>query len=815
MFKLIKWILGAVITFSVLLIMAVLILPQVVDPNDYRQQITELVKEHTGRDLNLDGDLSVSVFPWLGIRTQGLQFSQPAQIGGTMISVDNAQLRVKVAPLFSKRVEIDTVVLQAPMVTIVTLKNGVDSFTGLTGDDEYEQTDSTDDSSSASALALVIQGLALTDGNLIWDDRQSGSRYDVSDFNLVSGNLIGDELADLTASGTLRDAASPETTTFKLKGLARIDTDTLLFTMRDLQADVTQGAQSANLQFEQLQVDQDKNINLSSLTGRVDSDVLNGQALNLTVPSISANLDSQRASIESVSIAAGELNARILDLNVKQFSDAPSATGRIDVPPFNALRLANDFDFDFQPADSSALKAVSLSASFSGDLNKANVSQLQLNLDNSQLLGEGSVSDFENPKVTFDLALDQLNLDNYLPESEEDSDSSADSLDGAAALAVPLAVFKDFFANGRFKAQQLISGGLELNDVDVDVKSTPGNVTITPRANLYDGKFGGAIAYSDKSGQQQLRVQNEIDLVDLSKMLTAAEVTDQLSGIGSLVVDVLVTEKDGVQSNTGTIKLLAKNGALKGVDLKGIVDKGYAQYQSFKGREPEEEQSGESEPNEETRFAELVGTFNLQDFKITNNDFSLKAPLFRVGGEGEINIDSQTLDYLVSLSIVNTTDGQGGEALDKLKGLTLPIRFTGDITSPSYSLDTKALYKSLVKRELDEKKGEYLQEKFGIEGGEKLSTKETVKQLLLNKLLKKDDEHKEQQAQQQEQQAIERPLFEAGQQPEIQAADSDQVPDVNANGEPTSVSEQPVDNRSEKDRLKDELKESLLNSIFN
>lgn len=812
MFKLIKWILGTVITLAVLLVMAVLILPQVIDPNDYRPQITELVKEQTGRDLTLDGDLSISVFPWLGIRTQGLQFSQPAQIGGTMISVDKAQLRVKVAPLFSQRVEIDTVVLQAPMVTIVTLKNGVDSFTGLTDDDESEQADAADDTSSASALALVIQGLALTDGELIWDDRQSGSRYDISDFNLVSGNLIGDKLADLSASGILRDAANPDPVTFKLKGLARIDTDTLEFTMRDLQADVAQGAQSASLEFEQLQVDQDKNINVSSLNGRVNSEALNGQAINLSVPSISANLDNQRATIPTVSLTAGDLNARVLDLKVKQFSDAPSATGRIDVPPFNALKLANDFDFDFEPADSSALKAVSFNANFSGDLNQAKLAKLQLNLDDSQLLGEGSISDFDNPKITFDLALDQLNLDNYLPEGEQDDTSDDDSLNGAAALAVPLAVFRDFPANGRFKAQQLISGGLELNDVDIDVKSTPGKVTITPRANLYDGKFGGAIAYSDQSGQQQLRVQNEIDLVDLSKMLTAAEVTDQLSGIGSLVIDVLVTEKDGVQRNSGTIKLLAKNGALKGVDLKGIVDKGYAQYQSLKGREPEQDQSGDSEPNEETRFAELGGTFNINDFKVTNNDFSLKAPLFRVGGEGEINIDSQTLDYLVSLSIVNSTDGQGGETLDKLKGLTLPIRLTGDIASPSYSLDTKALYKSLVKREIDEKKGEYLQEKFGIEGGENLSTKDTLKQVLLNKLLKKDDGQKEQQAQQ----ATERPVVEAGQEPQIQAADSDQVPDINANGEPASVSEQqPVDTRSEKDKLKDDLKESLLNSIFN
>jgi len=102
MFKLIKWLCGFVLTLIVLLILAVFFIPKFVDPNDYREDIIALAKEHTGRDLRLDGDLSVSVFPWLGVRTQGLAFSQPDKIGGDMISVESAQLRVKLMPLLSK-----------------------------------------------------------------------------------------------------------------------------------------------------------------------------------------------------------------------------------------------------------------------------------------------------------------------------------------------------------------------------------------------------------------------------------------------------------------------------------------------------------------------------------------------------------------------------------------------------------------------------------------------------------------------------------------------------------------------------------------
>ena len=43
------------------------------DPNDFRDEISASVKKETGRDLVIEGDLSLSVFPWIAVeigRTQ-------------------------------------------------------------------------------------------------------------------------------------------------------------------------------------------------------------------------------------------------------------------------------------------------------------------------------------------------------------------------------------------------------------------------------------------------------------------------------------------------------------------------------------------------------------------------------------------------------------------------------------------------------------------------------------------------------------------------------------------------------------------------
>lgn len=788
MLKLFKWLAGVFITLILLIVVAAVVLPRIVDPNDYRDEITSLVKDKIGRDLRLDGDLTLEVFPWLGIRTQKLSLSQPEQIGGDMLSVQTAQLRVKLLPLLSKKVEVDTIILEQPELSLVTLKDGTDSFAGLGGDDATAE--ETPDAGGA-AVALVVQGIELTNGAVTIDNRQTGELMQIIGLNLVTGNLIGTQLADINASGTLKSSTNPDLVEFKVAAQARIDTDTLAVTAKDISATVNQSEQVIDVTISQFDFDQNQQIDLQG----VSVSLAGAQAIKAVVPSIVANLESQTATISDINVTSGDMAGTISNLKVSQFIDAPSASGRLVVTEFNAAGLIKEFDIDFTPADKQALNRVGLSADFSGSTDSAELTNLKLALDTSSLVGSGSVQNFENPNIKFDLSLDQLNLDSYLPESEEDE--GAQDVSGSEALAVPMAMFKDVNANGRFKAQQLISGGLELNDVDVQIVSTPGNVTITPSANLYDGKLGGEIVFNEKADGAQLRVKNNIDLVDLGKVLNAADVSDQLSGIGTLAVDILVTEKDGVQSNEGTIKLFAKDGAIKGVDIKGIVDQGLAQYQKLKGGDSESSETGDSEEGDETKFAELLGTFYLKDFKLTNKDFSMQAPLFRLGGEGDIDLKAQTLDYLVNFAVVNSTSGQGGESLETLKGITLPIRLRGDLTSPSYSLDMKALYKGVAKKEIDEKKDAYLEEKFGIEGGGKLSTKDALKQILLKKVTKDDESASGK--------AKERPVQDVG-------ANAVPVEDQQEQTEPEPA---PKTKKQIKKEAKDELKKKLLEGLFN
>ena len=52
-----------------------------VDPNDYRGEIETAVRDNTGRELTLGGEIGLSVFPWLGLTLNDARLSNAPGFG--------------------------------------------------------------------------------------------------------------------------------------------------------------------------------------------------------------------------------------------------------------------------------------------------------------------------------------------------------------------------------------------------------------------------------------------------------------------------------------------------------------------------------------------------------------------------------------------------------------------------------------------------------------------------------------------------------------------------------------------------------------
>ena len=122
-----------------------------------------------------------------------------------------------------------------------------------------------------------------------------------------------------------------------------------------------------------------------------------------------------------------------------------------------------------------------------------------------------------------------------------------------------------------------------------------------------------------------------------------------------------------------------------------------------------------SEPDQ-TDFAELSGTATVTNGIIRNKDLSLKSPLLRVTGEGKVGLPDESIDYLLTTKIVGSLEGQGGKALQELKGVAIPIRIGGTFGKPTWSPDLGAAVGDTVKKkarkEIEKKSKDLLKDKL-------------------------------------------------------------------------------------------------------
>ncbi len=100
----------------VLLIAAVFIAPSVIDWKSYAPEIATAVRDATGRELRIDGDISVSVLP-LTVSIGEFSLSNAEGMPSPeMISVAGVDIELALFPLIGRSVVIESLVVREPAI---------------------------------------------------------------------------------------------------------------------------------------------------------------------------------------------------------------------------------------------------------------------------------------------------------------------------------------------------------------------------------------------------------------------------------------------------------------------------------------------------------------------------------------------------------------------------------------------------------------------------------------------------------------------------------------------------------------------------
>src|ERR1700722_13748825 len=78
-----------------------------VNPNTYKGKIAAAVQQSTGRELKLQGDIRLSVIPWVALELGPASLGNPAGFGDEpFLSFTHASVRVRLLPLLRQRLEV-------------------------------------------------------------------------------------------------------------------------------------------------------------------------------------------------------------------------------------------------------------------------------------------------------------------------------------------------------------------------------------------------------------------------------------------------------------------------------------------------------------------------------------------------------------------------------------------------------------------------------------------------------------------------------------------------------------------------------------
>ncbi|MCC7547381.1 MAG: AsmA family protein [Burkholderiales bacterium] len=464
--------------------------------------------------------------------------------------------------------------------------------------------------------------------------------------------------------------------------------------------------------------------------GRIEDDAVR---LDLRAPRL--DLTPEQASGESAEITAtlkgprrnGDVNLRLagvqgnakalrvaalsLAVDLRQQDDAikgelsTPVAGNLESKVFELEKLAGRFTVT-SPAMPQKTVQVPIDGSARADLGKERVSMdLVTRFDESNIKAKAGMTGFGKPAYDFDVAIDALNVDRYLPpepspaagkQPQAGAGSAAKQPGAAKEDPIDLSALKPLDLRGTLRVGRLQASKVKAVNVRVDVRAKDGRLSVDPLgANLYQGSVKGSATID--ANANRFAIRQTLSGVQIGPLLRDAADKNVLEGRGTVVLD-LVTHgarvDDLKRALNGTARIELRDGAVKGVDLAGAVRRVKSLFNAG-------DVEGSGSAKDKTDFSELTASFVVRNGVAHNEDLDLKSPFLRVTGSGDVNIPQNAMNYVVKTSVVASMTGQGGADRPELKGLTVPVRVSGPFDALKYEVEFSQMVRGATKERLD------------------------------------------------------------------------------------------------------------------
>lgn len=499
--KILKYSLWSAGVMVAIAIMGMVYIAATFNPNDYKSHIIKLVKDKQQRNLKLNGDIKLALFPDISANIGEVSLSE-FQSDKEFIYIRNVHISLALLPLLSKQIVAKEISVSGLKAALVKLKNGK-----LNIDDLLVMNDTTPEK---IPFEFDIAAVHVEDSELTYLDETTTTQYLLKSFNLDTGRIANGVPGKIDISTAIQSDKPKLDLATHIKTTLTFDLKSKQFQMAGLEiqakgtahdssnlAVLAKGNISANIDAQKFSAKQ-FTVTATGMYGKTNFDAnLDVPALNLVQNNftsdkltLNANLDSTFGNITanlalldlSVDPQSFKSSALTLEMNMKQPEQAfkitlgSPATGNIAQQQLNLsdLILAVNVTGDHLPNKS-------INSEMKGSVQIDGVRQsVQANLAGSLLQStvkaNAAVNGFQDPAIRFDINIDQFDADLYLPKKA----ASIANKYSPAKQTHDLADLKNLNLEGGLHIGTLKISNVKLSQVHLDVKAHNGLITISP-----------------------------------------------------------------------------------------------------------------------------------------------------------------------------------------------------------------------------------------------------------------------------------------------------------------------------------------------
>jgi len=130
--KIVKYLLLALGSLLLLFVIGLGIFIATFDANTYKQELSDLVLQKTGRELEFEGDVGLTFYPSLGMKLGALRFANAPGFGDRpMLAVQQASVSVDLLSLLRLQPEIAQLVLDGLQLDLARNRQGKTNWDDL------------------------------------------------------------------------------------------------------------------------------------------------------------------------------------------------------------------------------------------------------------------------------------------------------------------------------------------------------------------------------------------------------------------------------------------------------------------------------------------------------------------------------------------------------------------------------------------------------------------------------------------------------------------------------------------------------------